>query len=129
MHYVAIVSVLALIQFQILGILVGRARARYGVPAPAVSGNEMFERQFRVHANTLEQLVVFLPAMWICTRYFDPTWIAVLGLLFLIGRTVYAVSYVRNPRSRSLGFLLTILPTFGYLLAILYGAIGRLILS
>ena len=129
MHYVAIVTVLALGEFLLLGFLVATARGKYGVKAPAVTGNETFERYFRVHVNTLEQLIVFLPSMWICTRYFDPTWIAALGLLFVIGRIVYAVSYIRDPRSRSLGFLLTSLPSLVYMLAILYGAIGRLVIS
>ncbi|MFL6619843.1 MAG: MAPEG family protein [Povalibacter sp.] len=129
MHYVAIVSVLALLEFLILGLLVAIARGKYGVAAPAVSGHEMFERHFRIHMNTLEQLVVFLPAMWICTRYFDPTWVAALGSLFVIGRIVYAVSYFRDPRKRTMGFVLTSLPVMAYLVIILYGAIGRLVLA
>jgi glutathione S-transferase len=129
MHYVAIVTVLALGEFFLLGFLVATARGKYGVKAPAVTGNETFERYFRVHVNTLEQLIVFLPLMWICTRYFDPTWIAALGMLFVIGRIVYAVSYIRDPRSRSLGFALTSLPSIVYMIAILYGAIGRLVIS
>jgi len=129
MHYVAIVTVLALIEFFILGFLVARARGKYKVAAPAVTGNETFERYFRVHVNTLEQLIVFLPAMWICTRYFNPTWVAAIGVLFVIGRAVYAISYVRDPKKRALGFLLTSLPSFFYMVAILYGAIGRLVFA
>ena len=129
MHYVAIVTVLAIAEFFGLGFLVAKARGTYGVKAPAVTGNEMFERYFRVQMNTLEQLVVFLPLMWVCTRYFDPTWIAALGLLFVIGRIVYAASYIRDPSTRSLGFLLTSLPSLIYMVAILYGAIGRLVIS
>ena len=129
MHYVAIVTVLALIEFLLLGILVATARGKYGVAAPAVTGNETFERYFRVHMNTLEQLIVFLPTMWVCTRYFPPTWVAAIGLLFIIGRVVYAASYIRDPKQRTLGFLLTTLPTIAYVVIILYGAIGRLILA
>jgi glutathione S-transferase len=129
MHYVAIVTVLALIEFFLLGFLVAMARGKYKVAAPAVTGNEMFERYFRVHMNTQEQLIVFLPAMWVCTRYFEPTWIAALGVLFIIGRIVYAVSYIRDPRTRTLGFALTALPTLTYIVAILYGAIGRLLID
>lgn len=129
MHYVAIVSVLALAEYFLFGFLVATARGKYGVKAPAVAGHEMFERHFRVHMNTLEQLIVFLPSMWICTRYFDPRWVAALGLLFVIGRLVYAVSYVRDPRSRSLGFALTSIPTLIFMAAILYGAIGSLLIG
>jgi uncharacterized membrane protein YecN with MAPEG domain len=129
MHYVAIVTALALIEFLWLGMLVAKARGRYRVAAPAVTGNETFERHFRVHMNTLEQLVVFLPGLWVSAHYFDPTWMAAIGVLFLIGRVVYARSYVRDPKQRSMGFGLSALPCLIYIVAILYGAIGRLLLA
>ena len=90
MPYVAIVTVLALLEFLWFGVLVGRARAKYGVPAPAMSGNDMFDRHFRVQMNTLEQLVLFLPSLWIFARYVSPIWAAALGAVFIIGRAIYA---------------------------------------
>ena len=65
MAYVDIVTALALLQFIVFGFKVGRARGRYGVKAPAITGNEIFERHFRVQQNTLEQLMVFLPGMYL----------------------------------------------------------------
>ena len=65
MEYVTLVSGLALLQYIAFGILVGKARGRYGVKAPAITGNDIFERYFRVQQNTLELLVVMLPAMWL----------------------------------------------------------------
>ena len=112
MPFVAIVTVLALVQFFWLGLQVARARGRYGVAAPATTGNEVFERHFRVQMNTLEQLVMFLPALWIFAAYISPLWAAALGVVFILGRAIYAISYVRDPRSRSLGFGLTAFPTF-----------------
>ena len=126
MPYVAIVTVLALLQFLWLGFAVGRARARYNVPAPASSGNEMFERHFRVHMNTLEQLVVFLPALWMFARFVNPAWAAALGGVFIVGRFVYAAAYVRDPRSRSFGFALTSLPTLVLLIGSVVGAVRAL---
>jgi glutathione S-transferase len=123
MPYVAIVTVLALLQLIWLGLSVGRARARYNVPAPATSGNEMFERHFRVHMNTLEQLVVFLPAMWMFASFVSPLWAAVLGAVFIIGRFVYASAYLRDPGSRSLGFALTALPMLAMLIGSLVWAV------
>lgn len=123
MPYVAIVTVIALLEFLWLGILVARARGRFGVPAPATTGNELFERQFRVHMNTLEQLMVFLPSLWIFASYVSPLWAAALGCLFIVGRAVYAVAYVRDPRSRSLGFALTALPTMAMMIGIVMWAI------
>jgi hypothetical protein len=55
---------LALVEYIVLVGLVGRARAKYGVKAPAISGPEAFDRIFRVQQNTLEGLVVFLPGLW-----------------------------------------------------------------
>jgi glutathione S-transferase len=127
MPFVAIVTVVALLQFFWLSLQVGRARGRYGVPAPATTGNDVFERHFRVHMNTLEQLVMFLPALWIFAAYISPLWAAALGVVFILGRAIYAMSYVRDPKTRSLGFGLTLLPTFAMLIGILAWAIRALI--
>jgi glutathione S-transferase len=123
MPYVAIVTIAALLEFLWLGILVGRARTKFGIPAPATSGHELFERQFRVHMNTLEQLVVFLPTLWIFARFVSPIWAAALGVVFIIGRAIYAVAYVREPKSRSLGFALSALPTMAMMVGIVVWAI------
>ena len=129
MHYVAIVTVVALLQFFWFGWQVGVARTRYNVPAPAVSGNEVFERVFRVQMNTLEQLLVFLPAVWIFASYVSPLWAAVLGAIFIIGRGIYATTYVRDPKSRSIGFALTALPNLLMLLGILIWAVWAVVKS
>ena len=111
MAYVDIVTALAIFQFIVFGIKVGRARGTYGVKAPAVTGNEVFERYFRVQQNTLELLVVFLPGIFLFSRHFNPLWAAILGAIYLVGREVYAASYVKNPASRALGFALSMLPS------------------
>jgi glutathione S-transferase len=129
MPYVAIVTVLALLQFFWFGWQVGVARAKFGVAAPAVTGNEVFERYFRVHMNTLEQLLVFLPALWIFAAYISPLWAAALGVVYLVGRTLYARAYVGNPKNRSLGFTLSALPTLLMLIGILIWAIRALVIA
>lgn len=129
MPFVAIVTVLALLQFFWLSLQVGRARGRYGVAAPATTGNEVFERHFRVHMNTLEQLVMFLPSLWIFAAYISPLWAAALGVVFILGRAIYAMSYVRDPKTRSLGFGLTFLPTFAMLIGILAWAVRAILLG
>jgi len=126
MPYVALVTVAALIEFLWLGARVARARGKYGIHAPATSGNEIFERHFRVQMNTLEQLVLFLPSLWIFAHFVSPLWAAALGVVFIIGRAIYAVTYVRDPKSRSLGFALTSLPTFVMLIGIIVWAIRAL---
>ena len=129
MAYVLLVIVLALLQFMVFGIAVGRARARYGVHAPAVAGNEHFERYFRVHMNTLEQLVVFLPAIWLFAQFVSPHWAAGLGGVYLAGRTLYFLSYVKDPKSRGLGFALTSVPTLVMLAGVLLEALRMLTLA
>lgn len=129
MPFVAIVTVLALLQFLWLGIQVARARTRYGVVAPATTGNEVFERHFRVQMNTLEQLVMFLPALWIFAAYVSPLWAAALGLVYIVGRAIYAVSYVRDPKTRALGFALTSLPILAMFLGILVWAVHYILVS
>jgi uncharacterized MAPEG superfamily protein len=127
MGYVLVVIVLALLQFLWFGLAVGRARARFGIHAPAVTGNENFERYFRVHMNTLEQLVMFLPAIWLFAQFVDPHWAAALGGMYLLGRTIYFYSYIRDPRSRALGFALSSLPSLVMLAGVLWQAL-RLVL-
>jgi glutathione S-transferase len=127
MPYVAIVTVIALLQFFWFGWQVGVARGKYNIAAPAVSGNEMFERVFRVHMNTLEQLVVFLPSLWIFASFVSPLWAAVLGAIFIVGRAVYARSYVKDPKRRSAGFAITALPMLALLVGILVWAVWALV--
>jgi glutathione S-transferase len=127
MPYVAIVTVAALLQFFWFGWQVGVARGKYNIAAPAVSGNEMFERVFRVHMNTLEQLVVFLPALWIFAGFISPLWAAVLGAIFIVGRAVYARTYVKDPKSRSPGFAMSALPVLALLVGILIWAVWTLV--
>jgi glutathione S-transferase len=129
MPFVALVTVLALAQFFWLGFQVARARGRYGVPAPTTTGHEVFERHFRVQMNTLEQLMLFLPSLWIFASYISPLWAAALGVVYVIGRAVYASAYVRDPKSRSLGFALTAFPTFAMMIGIVIWAVRAILLG
>lgn len=123
MAYVHVVIALALIQFFVFGFLVGRARVQYEIPAPAVTGHEIFERYYRVHYNTMEQLVKFIPAILLFGYYISSTTAAILGLVFIIGRFVYLRAYVADPAKRGPGFGLTVLPTTIMLLGGLGGAL------
>ena len=126
MTYVDIVTALALLQFMVFGFRVAKARGRYGVAAPAVAGNEIFERYFRVQQNTLEQLIVFLPALYVFSHYYSPLVAAGLGVVYLIGREIYAATYVKDPKKREIGYVLTALPVAILLLGGLFGAIRQL---
>jgi uncharacterized MAPEG superfamily protein len=124
---VAIVTALALIQYIILGFQVGQARQRYGIEAPAITGHPIFERHFRVHQNTLEQLVVFVPALWMFAQYASVSIAVLLGVLFIVGRVVYSRGYVADPKQRSTGTILTMVATSVLLLGGLLGALLHLV--
>ena len=126
MEILAIVTLLALVEYVVIFVLVGRARAQYGIRAPATTGHEIFERYFRVQQNTLEQLVIFLPALWICGWSLSYAVAAGLGLLFIAGRAIYLRGYVAAPERRSLGFALTGFANLALLLGGLVGAFLRL---
>lgn len=129
MAWVQLVTLLAVVQFMWLGILVARARSRHGVAAPATSGHELFERYHRVHMNTLETLIVFLPALWIAAQYWSPRWMAAVGAIYLIGRMLYLRGYVAEPKQRHLGYAVSVLPVVVLVLIGLYGSIGTLLLQ
>ena len=126
MAYVDIVTALALLQFIVFGFKVGGARSRYGVKAPAITGNEIFERYFRVQQNTLELLVALVPGLYLFSRYWSPVAAAVLGVIYLIGREVYAAGYVKEPAKRSAGYGISFLPAAILVVGGLAGAVWRL---
>jgi hypothetical protein len=127
MDYIAIVTVVALLQYVFFASAVGRARGKYGVKAPAVTGHEVFERYFRVQQNTLELLVVLLPSLWLFAQYVSPLWGAALGAVYVVGRMLYFTSYVRDPARRELGFALSVLPALALAIGALVGALARLV--
>ena len=103
MELVYLTISLALIEYIVMAALVGRARAKYGIHAPAMTGHPDFERANRVHVNTLENLMIFIPAIWIFATYVDARWAAGLGALFVVARALYAVGYLRAAEQRSIG--------------------------
>ncbi len=124
---VAVVIVIAVIQFVVFAWLVGRARHRYGVKAPATTGHEVFERWFRVQQNTLELLIAFIPAISLFAIYVNPNWAAWIGLVYVVGRIVYLRAYVADPARRSFGFGLSVLPILVLLAGALIGALRAIL--
>jgi len=123
MNWIDLVTGLALLQFVVFALQVGKARGTYGVKAPATTGNEIFERYYRVQMNTLELLVVFVPSLWMAAKYWSPGWLAALGFVYLVGRILYFKSYIKDPSSRSIGFGLSFIPTTILLLAAIIGSV------
>lgn len=123
MILVEIVIALAALQLVYFSMCVGHARGKYKVPAPATTGNEMFERFYRVQMNSLEMIVVFIPAIWLFGEHINPLWAAILGAIYLVGRFAYLYGYVADPKKRAAGFGLSFLPTLILLLGGLGGAV------
>jgi uncharacterized MAPEG superfamily protein len=119
MDLVALVLALALLQYIVFAVLVGRARGTYGVKAPAVTGHEVFERYFRVQQNTLELLVIFVPAVWLFGQYVSATWASIFGAVYLVGRVLYLKSYVADPARRGAGFGLSMLPIMAMVIGVM----------
>lgn len=110
MSMVYAVMGLALLQYLFFGVAVGAARVRHGVKAPATTGNEMFERYYRVQMNTLELLVVLVPALPLFAYYVSVRWAVALGLVYVVGRFIYYFGYVKAPEKRGLGYLVSYVP-------------------
>jgi glutathione S-transferase len=123
----SLVTLFVLILLSLTAFNVGRARGRYGVKAPAVTGHEMFERAFRVQMNTLEGVVLMLPALWLYAAFVGDRGAGIMGLIWLAARTWYAVAYLQNPAKRGAGFLLGMLMFSGLWLGALWGVMRMLL--
>ncbi|MFT6408654.1 MAG: putative MAPEG superfamily protein [Arenicella sp.] len=127
MTYVALVTLVILIQYFYFMMQAGMARGKDTVVAPAITGDEMYERRSRVQINTLEQLIITLPAIMICAHYFRPDVAAILGWAFIIGRFVYSYSYIKEPKSRGAGFMIGFLANVILIGCGLYGIIASML--
>jgi len=127
MEAIVIVTVLVLIQFIVFSFQVGQMRMKYEVKAPATIGHADFERMFRVHQNTMEQLVIFVPALWLFGYFVDPLWGAGIGIVFIAGRMVYRAAYLKDPSTRSVGFGLCLAACVVLLIGALIAAVIKMI--
>jgi glutathione S-transferase len=127
MELIVLVTILVALEYFFLAIMVGKCRGETGIAAPSIIGDEKFERVFRVQQNTLEQLIIFFPGLWIFGYYVSPSIGAGLGLLFLFGRILYARGYVQHPDKRGPGFILGSLALLALLLGGLVGVVLQLL--
>lgn len=127
MSIVDLLVVLALFQYIFFAMQVGKARETHGISAPATTGNPIFERYYRVQTNTLEMLIVLLPSVWIAASYWNPLFVAAMIVIYLVGRQIYFSTYIKDPKKRSMGFLLTFLPILVLLVSAVVGAVMSLI--
>lgn len=121
--YVALVTIAALLTYFWMGLRVGQARAKTGIAAPAMSGDQMLERAIRIHYNTLESLPLFLAGLWLFAIYWNDLFAAAMGVVWIVGRVVYALGYAADPAKREVGFMIQLVATA----ALVFGAAGRII--
>jgi uncharacterized membrane protein YecN with MAPEG domain len=124
-RWTALVSLLALLAYFWMGLQVPRARAKCGIAAPAMTGDPLLERTIRAHYNTLEWLPIFLVSLWMFAIYWSELVAAALGVVWIVGRIVYALGYYAAAERREPGFLIQALAAavllFGALFKIAYG--------
>jgi len=124
---ISLITALTLLVYLVVTINVGRARAKYKVPVPQMTGDPNFERVIRVQQNTLEQMVFFLPSLWLFSIYVSPLWGSLLGAVWVVGRIAYAWGYYQAAEKRALGFGISVISASVLLLGSLVGIILRLI--
>ncbi|HTV85732.1 MAG TPA: MAPEG family protein [Dyella sp.] len=107
---------------------VGRARAKYRIDAPAISGHPAFERAYRVQMNTLESTVMFLPTLWLAVHGGYVLWAGVAGLAWIVGRVWYALAYLQDAGKRGPGYMLGMAGWAALLVMALMG-LGRPLLA
>jgi uncharacterized membrane protein YecN with MAPEG domain len=103
-------TILACILTMAMGGWTGYLRGKHKIEAPAVVGHPQFERAHRTHMNTVENLVLMIPLLWIASVFYGgqlPFW---LGLVWVVSRIFFAIGYAQtDPRLREpgvgLGFL------------------------
>lgn len=123
----SLVTLAVIVLFFFMGLRVAKARGTYNIPAPATSGDPIFERHFRVQMNTLEWLAMFLPALWLAAVWQSDMVAAGLGLVWIIGRIMYMLAYVADPKTRSLGFVIQMLATLSLILLTLFRVVSSIL--
>jgi glutathione S-transferase len=122
-HFTALVTLLAVLFYFFTSTRVARARVAYGIKVPAISGSPDFERVFRVQMNTLEWLPIFLPSLWLFAIYVSDQAAAALGVVWIIGRIVYMIGYIKATERRGPGFAIQALACA----LLLFGALGTIV--
>jgi glutathione S-transferase len=126
-NYTALVTLLAVVLYFYTGLLVARARAKFGVIAPATTGHPDFDRVFRVQMNTLEWMPIFLPLLWLFALYVNDLGAAVLGLMWIAGRIVYIRGYTQAADKRHRGFSIQAFAAGALLIGAIAGIVWRMV--
>ncbi|GAA4104415.1 MAPEG family protein [Zhongshania borealis] len=129
MALVGVVVSLILLEYFVFVMMVGMTRGKTGIQAPAMTGDPKLERMLRVQLNTLEQIVVVIPAMYLFANYLSAAVAAGLGLLFVVGRAVYCRGYLIAAEKRGAGFGIGFLASIVLVVGAFYGTVAAAFFS
>ena len=125
--WISLITLLTLVLMFATGVIVAQARGKYQIKAPAIGGHPIFERAYRVQMNTLEQVLLFLPALWLAHGYGYTNVAAIIGAIWLLARVGYVITYLRDPNQRGLPFSIGILCSAALMGIAGFGIASRLI--
>ncbi|MDR3461775.1 MAG: MAPEG family protein [Beijerinckiaceae bacterium] len=125
----ALVTLLALLLYMFMMVRVSRARGTSGLKAPSVVGDPTFERHYRVQMNTLESLPVFLVSLWLFSLYWGEYLAALLGVVWIIGRAIYMLNYVEDPKKRGTGFMIQAIALIVLIVGAIVGSISAMLVT
>ncbi|NEN93518.1 MAG: MAPEG family protein [Okeania sp. SIO3H1] len=117
----SLITVVSLFMYFVVTINVGRARSKYNITPPQMTGDPNFERVLRVQQNTVEQIILFLPSLWLFSLFISPLWGAGIGTVWVVGRILFAWGYYQAAEKRALGFGISSLAIIALLIGALVG--------
>jgi glutathione S-transferase len=129
MDHATLIVLLALLQYVWFTARVGATRGKYNVNAPACEGDETWNRLFRIQQNTMEQLIIFVPATYAFALYLSELWVLLPGLAFIVARFLYSSEYASDPKTRTPGMAITLLSNVVLVLGALFGLMKAMFFS
>jgi uncharacterized membrane protein YecN with MAPEG domain len=125
----AAITLIAILIATGISIIVARVRLATGILPPAMSGNPRLERALRVQGNTVESFILFVPALWLATLYFQGWAPPVIGLIWCLGRIMFAIGYMEAAEKRHLGFRISMLSMLALVILAAIGIVQGLMVA
>jgi len=124
--YTAFATLLDMVLYFFLSFTVSQGRRIYKIRSPLAEteGPEKFQRFYRMQMSLLEQLVFHLPTLWVAAYAMDDVFAALIGLIWLFGRLLYAVRYYQKPNRRIKGYIISMIANIILLIGAMAGTIA-----
>ncbi|HEY8024971.1 MAG TPA: MAPEG family protein [Burkholderiaceae bacterium] len=125
LHLTGWITLAAMLMYIWVSANVGKARGKFQISAPVCEGPVEFQSVLRVQANTVEQVILFFPALWMCAYFYSDLWAAIGGAVWIVGRIIYALGYYQDPKKRSAGFGISSFATLALMAGTMLGLVLR----